>query len=163
MGVSIVGQSLRQAGAIPYRVVDGAIEVLLITSRDTGRWVIPKGYVESGETAAEAAAKEAFEEAGVVGSIPRRLPLGFVPYVKILKGGKGCPASIEVYPLLVEARKKDWPEKGQRKAKWFTVEEAAERVDEPALAALIRRLDEVTNPSDSAVAEAASGFRALRH
>jgi len=163
VGVAIVGQSLRQAGAIPYRVVDGTVEVLLITSRDTGRWVIPKGYVESGETAAEAAAKEAFEEAGVVGFISGRLPLGFVPYVKVLKGGKGCPASIEVYPLLVETRKKDWPEKGQRKARWFTVEEAAKRVDEPALALLIHRLDQVICPSGSAVAEEASGFKVRPH
>ena len=152
MGVVIVGQSIRQAGAIPYRVVDGAVEVLLITSRDTGRWVIPKGYVEPGETAAEAAVKEAFEEAGVVGSISGRSPLGFVPYMKILKGGKAYPASIEVYPLLVEAREKDWPEKGQRKVKWFSVAGAAKRVDEPALSALIRRLRDVASePSDTEI------------
>ena len=152
MGIAIVGQSLRQAGAIPYRVVDGAVEVLLITSRDTGRWVIPKGYVEPEETAAAAAAKEAFEEAGVLGSISSRLPLGFVPYLKVLKGGKAYPASIEVYPLLVEAREKDWPEKGQRKVKWFSVAGAAKRVDEPALAALIRRLHELASePSDAEI------------
>ena len=147
-----MGQSLRQAGAIPYRVVDGTVEVLLITSRDTGRWVIPKGYVESGETAAEAAAKEAFEEAGVMGAISSRLPLGFVSYMKILKSGKAYPASIEVYPLRVEAREKNWPEKGQRKVKWFTVAGAAKRVDEPALADLIRRLRDVSSePADAEI------------
>ena len=137
--------ALRQAGAIPYRMADGEIQVLLVTSRDTGRWVIPTGNHEAHQTARDAAAREAEEEAGVIGIFATTQPLGFVPYIKGLKSGKKKPASIEVYPLLVERQKKRWAEKGQRKQEWFSVAEAAQRVDEPALALLIRRLGEITD------------------
>jgi len=141
MGVPM-GELMKQAGAIPYRLAEGGVEVLLVTSRDTGRWVIPKGNIDDGLTAAEAALLEAWEEAGVTGAIASQLPLGFVPYFKILKEGGNCAASIEVFALLVLREEKKWQEKSQRKRKWFTPKDAAAKVNEPALAALLLRMEE---------------------
>jgi 8-oxo-dGTP pyrophosphatase MutT (NUDIX family) len=135
---------LTQAGAIPYRIADGQVEVLLVTSRDTGRWVIPKGHIDQGMTAQSAACQEAWEEAGVTGEITTRLPLGFVPYHKRLKDGATCAASIAVFALLVEKQKnKKWLERGQRTRTWFPIARAAELVDEPALSVLLLRLEEI--------------------
>ena len=138
-----MGRLLRQAGAIPYRIVDGTVEILLLTSRDTRRWVIPKGYVDPGMTTRQAACQEAWEEAGVSGEITTRYPLGFVPYFKTLRTGRIRAASIEVFPLLVERQKTRWREKKQRVRVWFPVRDAAARVAEPALATLMLRLEEI--------------------
>ena len=138
-----MGKLFTQAGVIPYRVADGKVEVLLVTSRDTGRWVIPKGHVEPGMTPQSAACQEALEEAGVSGEITTRMPLGFVPYLKRLKDGNTCGASIAVFPLLVEKQKNKWQERSERTRTWFSIEKAAELVDEPALSALLLRLDEI--------------------
>jgi 8-oxo-dGTP pyrophosphatase MutT (NUDIX family) len=138
-----MGKLLTQAGVIPYRIAEGQVEVLLVTSRDTGRWVIPKGHVEDGMTAQSAACQEALEEAGISGQITTRMPLGFVPYLKRLKDGNSCGASIAVYPLLVDKEKKKWQERSERTRTWFPVGKAAELVDEPALSALLLRLEEI--------------------
>ena len=134
---------LTQAGAIPYRIAEGKVEVLLVTSRDTGRWVIPKGHVEDGMTPQTAACQEAWEEAGVSGEITTSMPLGFVPYLKRLKNGDTCGASIAVYPLLVDKQKNKWQERGERTRAWFAIGEAAKLVNEPALTALLLRLEEI--------------------
>jgi 8-oxo-dGTP pyrophosphatase MutT (NUDIX family) len=138
-----MGKMLTQAGAIPYRIVDGKLEVLLVTSRDTGRWVIPKGHLENGMTPQSAACQEAWEEAGVTGEITSKLPLGFVPYMKKLKDGSFCGASIAVFPLLVDKQKNKWQERGERTRTWFAAAQAAELVNEPAMSALILRLEEI--------------------
>lgn len=136
---------LRQAGVIPYSVVNGALRVLLVTSRDTGRWLIPKGYVEEGYTPAAAAAKEAYEEAGIKGVMESDIPLGFFTYFKRLKNGEDSPANVEVFLLRVEKQCKKWPEKKERRLAWFTPEEAAQMVREPGLAQLLMRLDEIAH------------------
>jgi 8-oxo-dGTP pyrophosphatase MutT (NUDIX family) len=138
-----MGKILTQAGVIPYRIADGQVEVLLVTSRDTGRWVIPKGHVEHGMTAQSAACQEAWEEAGVSGEITTRMPLGFVPYLKRLEDGTLCGASIAVYPMLVDKQKTKWQERGERTRTWFPIEQAAELVNEPALSTLLLRLQEI--------------------
>ncbi len=134
---------LTQAGVIPYRVAEKQVEVLLVTSRDTGRWVIPKGHVEDGMTPQGAACQEAWEEAGVEGEITTTMPLGFVPYLKRMKNGDTCGASIAVFPMLVGKQKKKWQERGERTRTWFPISEAAGLVDEPALSALLLRLEEI--------------------
>ena len=126
-----------QYAALPFRLTDG-VEVLLITSRETGRWVIPKGWPMKGRTASQAAALEAFEEAGVTGEIAPK-PLGAYPYVKYLKSGAGRPCKVKVFALRVSGQAEDWPEKGQRDARWLAWPEAAAAVQELRLGRLIRR------------------------
>jgi len=141
-----VGQSLevlQQAGVIPFGIVEGELRVLLVTSRESGRWVIPKGYVEPKLTAAESAAKEAYEEAGIEGKLTSETPLGFFTYLKRIRPGESRPASVEVYLLRVAKQCKKWPEMKQRKCGWFSVQEAAELVEEPGLSRLLLRLEEM--------------------
>lgn len=126
-----------QYAALPYRV-GGGLEILLITSRDTGRWVIPKGWPMKGKTAWAAAGREALEEAGVVGEIGRKA-LGAFDYVKFLPSGEGRACRVKVFPLKVVDQREVWREKDQRTPQWFVPAEAARSVHEPGLARIIRR------------------------
>ncbi len=139
----MMGAMLRQAGVIPFRIMDGKLEVLLVTSRDTGRWVIPKGYVDKGMTPQKAAVQEALEEAGVSGEITSKIPLGFIPYIKVLNANESRPATIEVYAMRVTKEKSKWQERKERKREWLAPAEAASRVKEPALATLLLRMIEM--------------------
>lgn len=133
-------ERMSQVAALPFRVVDGAVEVLLVTSRETKRWLIPKGWPMKGRKPHKAAAREAEEEAGVKGRIEGK-PLGHYTYWKRrIVHFDLC--RVDVYPLEVMKQLKSWKEKGQREARWFKVEEAADAVLEPALAWLIHRLPE---------------------
>jgi 8-oxo-dGTP pyrophosphatase MutT (NUDIX family) len=131
---------LRQAGVIPYRVIDGKVELLLVTSRGSGRWIIPKGNVGAGSTVIKAAEAEAFEEAGVRGVIKRDMPLGSYTYLKQLASGDFKPAVVEVYLLRTIRQAKKWPEKAQRAVAWVSIEQAIARHGEPGLAPLLERL-----------------------
>jgi len=124
-----------QYAALPYDLSDG-LRILLVTSRDTGRWVIPKGWPMARKKAHAAAAREALEEAGVTGRI-HKTPVGAYRYIKRLKNGAGLACTVKVYPLEVVRQLKRWPEQGQRTAHWFEPAEAAHAVHEPDLAALI--------------------------
>ena len=125
-----------QTGALPWRLAGkNGIEVLLITGRKSGRWKIPKGWPMPGKSLAEAAAQEAFEEAGVRGTIDPN-PIGTFRYIKQLLSNE-FEVDIVVHPLWVDSELADWPELGQRKRKWFKPKEAAKRVDSPQLGALI--------------------------
>lgn len=112
------------------------LEILLVTSRETGRWVIPKGKLMKGLTLWEAAAQEALEEAGVVGKISRHA-LGEYDYVKFLKSGLGAPCRVTVFPLEVREQLSTWLEQHQRESRWYPWAEAAEQVHEPGLATII--------------------------
>ncbi len=113
------------------------MRVLLVTSRGTGRWVIPKGNVAAGVLPHNAAASEAEEEAGVVGAACPT-PIGSYRYRKRRSNGASLMADVEVFPLAVTAELKRWKEQGQRERRWFTLAEAADLVDEPDLRELIR-------------------------
>lgn len=130
----------RQFGALPYRV-NGELEVLLVTTRDSGRWVIPKGWPMLGKTPRAAAAREALEEAGVVGK-PGRRNLGAYTYPKLLKSGVTVICRVTVFPLAVTEQKTQWREQDQRQTRWFSPVEAAEVVQEPGLSAIIRDFGE---------------------
>jgi 8-oxo-dGTP pyrophosphatase MutT (NUDIX family) len=130
-----------QYAALPYRLGE-QIEILLVTSRETQRWVIPKGWPMKGRKPHAAAAREALEEAGVVGKIGKT-PIGAYRYVKRLKNGAPLVCSVDVYALNVERQRKRWPEQHQRTAHWFTVAEAAAAVHEPELQDLIERFGRV--------------------
>jgi 8-oxo-dGTP pyrophosphatase MutT (NUDIX family) len=127
-----------QYAALPYRRVE-QVEILLVTSRDTGRWVIPKGWPMKGRKPFAAAAQEAFEEAGVEGRVAKQ-EIGFYRYPKQLADGAVRQCTVHVYPLKVERQKKKWREKGQRTCQWFTLEEAAHAVQERELQDLIHLL-----------------------
>jgi 8-oxo-dGTP pyrophosphatase MutT (NUDIX family) len=128
-----------QVGALPVRRRGGALEVLLVTSRETKRWVIPKGWPMDDLAPWDAARREAFEEAGVGGTIRRR-PLGFYRYGKIKRHDIVLPCRVQVFRLAVEAQWAQWPEGHERSRLWLTLTEAAKRVAEPELKALILAL-----------------------
>jgi len=114
----------------------GEPRILLITSRETKRWVVPRGNPMRGLAPHEAAAEEAWEEAGVRGNVPAE-PLGTYRYMKVRKNGD-VEAEVTLYPMRVAAKIEDWPERAERKRRWFAPEEAAEAVHEEGLADLIR-------------------------
>ena len=130
-----------QYGALCWRMHRGKIEVLLITSRDTGRWVIPKGWPISGLTPADTAAREAWEEAGVEGDIADA-GLGQFGYAKVLSPKKSIPCSVQVFGLRVAELKGKFPEHKVRRRKWFGLEKAARKVAEPELRHLLLTLPE---------------------
>lgn len=126
-----------QFGALCYRVQDDRVQVLLISSRGTGRWIIPKGWPMDGETPAGAAATEAFEEAGVEGKISDTC-LGIYSYTKTIPKGDNLPIVVAVFPFKVKRVLKEYPEAGQRKREWFSLKKAAAMISEPELVPLIR-------------------------
>ncbi|GEM_PF-485296 len=127
--------SKRQVGVLPFRQHDGQIEVLLITSRTVGRWVIPKGNIGK-RTVLKAARKEAFEEAGVRGRIDPE-PLG-----RYLHGRPGDQRWVEVYLLEVTEELAQWPEQAERQRRWMPLAEAQQCVYEDGLRTLLARLPE---------------------
>ena len=134
------GKARMQYAALPYRRRANAIlEVMLITSRDTGRWVIPKGWLGTGLAGQDSAEREAREEGGLVGRMGER-PIGQYRYNKKLSDGSSVPCSVEVFTLEVERQLKSWPECKERDTRWFALREAADAVEEPELAAMIRDL-----------------------
>ncbi len=132
-----------QYGALCYRVKKkrSGVEVLIITSRDTGRWVIPKGWPMDGKSAAGAAAREAWEEAGVKGKIAEE-PIGSYHYMKGLPEGLKVDCRVRVFALAVDDICKNFPEKGERRAEWVDCTEAANRVQEPGLKSLLLAFEE---------------------
>jgi len=129
-----------QYGALPYRVSSGSrAEFMLVTSRETRRWVIPKGWPKKGKSPHRLAAREAFEEAGVTGAIGRR-SVGSFSYEKRLKNGGLIECEVRVFPLEVKRQSKQWPEMQERRIKWLSASKAAEKVKEPMLGKIIRRL-----------------------
>jgi 8-oxo-dGTP pyrophosphatase MutT (NUDIX family) len=128
-----------QYACLPFRErADGSIEIMLITSRGTRRWVVPKGWPIKGRKPHASAAREALEEAGLVGEVGK-VPIGSYRYGKRLKSGEVVPCQVEVFALEVKGQRKRWPEKGQRSLRWFDPAEAAEAVDESELKDVIRR------------------------
>jgi 8-oxo-dGTP pyrophosphatase MutT (NUDIX family) len=112
---------------------------MLVTSRETRRWIIPKGWPKKGKSPHHSAAREAFEEAGIVGAVARH-PAGSFSYEKRLKNGGTVVCEVHVFPLEVRRQKKQWPEKQDRVVKWLSASQAAEKVKEPNLSAIILRL-----------------------
>lgn len=127
----------RQVAALPWRRTEAGVQVLMITSRETRRWVIPKGGRMSGKTDPEAAAVESMEEAGVQGKVGQ-IALGVFRYQKVFSAEDVRPYVVAVYPLRVLIQLGAWPEAHERERRWMSLEEAAAAVHEPDLAALIR-------------------------
>jgi 8-oxo-dGTP pyrophosphatase MutT (NUDIX family) len=132
-----------QVAALCWRKHRDQVQVLLITSRDTGRWVLPKGWPMSGCTAAETAAREAWEEAGVEGRITPEV-LGLFGYDKVLAPGQAQPCMVSVYALRVAGLARRFPERKERRRKWFTAEKAARKVAEAELRNLLAAVGDGT-------------------
>lgn len=126
-----------QYGALPYAVgKDGELRILLVTSRTTRRWIIPKGWPMKLRRPHQAAAQEALEEAGVVGK-PQKRPIGDYQYDKLTDDGLSIRCTVTVFPLEVRSLDKRWKEALERERRWFTPGEAARLVAEPELSALL--------------------------
>ena len=123
-----------QSAIIPYRLEEGKLEILLITSIRKKKWIIPKGFIEFNLSAFESAKKEAFEEAGVIGT-NETIELGSFTITKY--GGR---TNIVVYSMEVEKFKDDYPEKNLRKRKWYSVEEAIETISIPEVIKMFETL-----------------------
>ena len=136
-----------QVAALPWRKAGDGVEVLLITSRDTGRWVLPKGWPEGVEDLSEAAAREAGEEAGLSGTVSRQ-EAGRYYYAKALSSGEEVACEVLVYPLEVDQVAEKWKEKRERKRKWVSPAEAVRMLNEPELCKLISAF--FANPRKSA-------------
>lgn len=136
--MSSVGTALTgsQFAALPWRWVDGHLEILLITTLTSKRWVVPKGWPVEGCSPSECAALEAFEEAGVVGTTASK-PVGSFDYRKRRKTGGEIACHVDVFDLEVERQRRAWPEKAVRQTCWCTVEDAMARVSDPGLKRLI--------------------------
>ena len=128
-----------QYAALPWRRRNGVLEILLITTRSTGRWIVPKGWPHEGLSPSECAAREALEEAGVIGEVAATT-LGMFHYHKHLKNGALLPVGISVFAMEVVQQRRSWPEKGDRETAWCPLDDALARVSEPGLRKLIAKL-----------------------
>jgi 8-oxo-dGTP pyrophosphatase MutT (NUDIX family) len=127
-----------QYGALPYRFThEAALEILLVTTRQSRRWIIPKGWPIKGLRPAKSAAREAFEEAGVRGRVGGK-SIGLFAYNKTLDGnGIRVSCEVRVFPLLVRRQSETWPEIEQRVVQWVTPEKAVTLIKEPELKAVV--------------------------
>lgn len=141
---------LQQVAALVYRHDDaGQLQILIITSRGSGRWIIPKGWPQVGRTLGQTALREAYEEAGIRGNITG-LPVGEYDYEKTdLPPESISDFSVVVYAVAFDHQEKNWPERGERVLEWVSPEDAAKRVDENDLKRILLRF----GPSDSVAAE----------
>lgn len=130
----------QQYAALPWRQSPN-LEILLITSRETRRWVIPKGWPMPEKSPAESAAQEAYEEAGIHGQIEGQA-IGHYGYSKRQRGGSKKRFRVDVFAMEVTEILDLWPEAHERARQWLSPAEAAIRVDEPGLAVLIRTFAE---------------------
>ena len=131
-----------QFGALCWRRHRDEVQVLLVTSKRTGRWILPKGWPMHGATPAEAAATEAWEEGGVEGKV-KPVCLGIYSYSKE-RSEISLPCVVAVFPIRVSHLAKDWPERKQRKRKWFPLKKAAGLMQDPELAAILKKFDPLT-------------------
>jgi 8-oxo-dGTP pyrophosphatase MutT (NUDIX family) len=127
-----------QYGALPYRFThDAALEILLLTTRRSKRWIIPKGWPIKGLRPAKSAAREAFEEAGVRGRVGAK-SIGLFAYDKILdENGIRVSCEVRVFPLLVKRQSETWPEIEQRVVQWVAPDKALTLIKEPELKTLV--------------------------
>lgn len=134
---------IRQSGVVPYRYTGEELEVLLITNSGGGRWLVPKGHIERDLTPRQSAIKEAYEEAGVIGTVDPH-PLGSFCYVK-----RGVQRVVDLYAMAVAAALSAWPEMAVRRRAWTTPEHAAMLVRYPRLDQCILRLRDLMADSRS--------------
>lgn len=140
------GDVRSQFAALCYRVKRGKVQILLVTSRGSRRWIVPKGWPMDGKTPAESARQEAWEEAGVTGK-PDGNCLGVYSYAKDVGSMDDLPCIAMLYPIAVKSLAKKFPEQGQRRRRWVSRKRAARMVSEQELARLILDFDPRPKPT----------------
>ena len=130
-----------QVAALCMRRRGNRREVLLISTRRSGRWTLPKGWPMTNRSLAEAALQEAWEEAGVTGEVAPH-SIGCFHYRKGGGGNFGIRCRVEVFPIEITGQAEDFPEAGQRRRKWVRPSRAARMVHEHELRALLQRLQD---------------------
>ena len=133
----------KQVAALPLTLCDCEVLALLVTSRSTGRWVLPKGWTKGRIGPVETAVLEAFEEAGLKGEI-RAESVGSYTYFKQMPDGSQVKCKVDVFPMHVERELDFWPEDTQRLRRWFFARDAARLVQESELSDLLKNLDAAT-------------------
>jgi len=128
----------RQSAAAIFRGTGENCELLLITSRDTGRWIVPKGWIEDDEDGAAAAIRETWEEAGLIGEALPGGPVGRYRYIKQRARRSDALCDVDVYLLKLLEERDHWPERDERRRKWFPVATAIGLVAEEELKDVIR-------------------------
>ena len=138
----------QQFGALPFRWSDnGTLKIMLVTTRGRKRWMIPKGWPVLGLEPHESAAREAFEEAGLVGSVDPQA-VGSFRYIKRLRPGRQVRCTVEVFPLHVDHQRPHWLEKGERETRWMSARKAASLVSEAELKKILLSFQPTRQPSD---------------
>lgn len=132
-------RNLIQYAALPFRQGEGEPEVLMVTSRETKRWILPKGNPKKNTKSYMVAAEEAFEEAGLKGTASQK-PFYTFDSIKRLKSGKQVPCRVRVFSLAVKKQAERWPEKGERERAWMSFAEAAHNAGEAGLVLLFLEL-----------------------
>tara|TARA_R110002049_G_scaffold23781_6_gene84664 strand:+ start:47290 stop:47760 length:471 start_codon:yes stop_codon:yes gene_type:complete len=140
------GDVRSQFAALCYRIKRGKVQVLLVTSRGSKRWIVPKGWPMEGKTPAASAQIEAWEEAGVIGRAEDRC-LGVYSYAKDVGSMDDLPCLALLYPVRVKSLAKTYPESGQRRRRWVGRKKASKLVSEPELARMIRDFDPRPRPA----------------
>ncbi|WP_368040293.1 NUDIX hydrolase [Ruegeria atlantica] len=135
-------QLKHQSAALCYRIKHGRLKVLLITTRKSKRWIIPKGWLINGISSSQTAGREAWEEAGVKGKCAIQ-PIGRFTYVKTRASRGPVVCLVDVFPLCVTSVASEFPERAQRKRKWLSPGKAASRVKSPELCQLLHKLDPI--------------------
>ena len=145
--IALPDGKVRQVAALVFRTKKGKTEILLVTSRGTGRWVLPKGWPQVGKTFAQAARREAYEEAGARGEISP-FSIGTYVYKKSDVCEGGCEDFVvDVFPMRFSRQEKNWPERDQRQFEWMSIEDSARSVEEPELKALLTSFDPALIPA----------------
>jgi 8-oxo-dGTP pyrophosphatase MutT (NUDIX family) len=138
-----------QYAALPWRRAHGVLEILLVTTINSRRWIVPKGWPLDGRSPAECAAREALEEAGVQGEVAAEI-LGTFHYKKLRKSGETVPCKVHVFAMEVVRQRRKWAEKRSRETLWCLPEEALARVSEPGLRRLIAKFARLSNSRTTA-------------
>jgi len=133
---------IKHSCVIPYRISNGSIELLLITSIKKQKWIFPKGFIEFNLSAFESAKKEAYEEAGVIGE-NETVELGSFELKK-----KNSSSFVKIFSMEVTKELKDYPEKNLRKRKWFTVKEALENIENSDIKNFVNKLEMKVKPAN---------------
>jgi ADP-ribose pyrophosphatase YjhB (NUDIX family) len=132
---------IKHSCVIPYRIENGSIELLLITSIKKQKWIFPKGFIEFNLSAFESAKKEAYEEAGVIGE-NETVELGSFELKK-----KNQTSHVKIFSMEVTKELKDYPEKNLRKRKWFTIKEALENIENSDIKNFVYKLETKVKPA----------------